>query len=52
MRIELKELQPLLKEKTEENSKMLINLQKKQKEANAQREVCESDERECNIKKE
>lgn len=31
---------------------MLINLQKKQKEADAKKQLCEADERECNIKRE
>lgn len=51
MKKRLEELKPQLEIKTEENQKMLINLQKKQKEADAKREVCENEERECNIQK-
>jgi dynein heavy chain len=38
--------------KTEENTKMLIILQKKQKEADAERLICEGEEKECNIQRE
>ncbi|KAL4494234.1 hypothetical protein ABPG73_018753, partial [Tetrahymena malaccensis] len=51
MKKRLEELKPQLEIKTEENQKMLINLQKKQKEADAKREVCESEERDCKIQK-
>jgi len=51
MKKRLEELKPQLAIKTEENQKMLINLQKKQKEADSKREICEAEERECNIQR-
>lgn len=48
----LEDLQPRLERATIENSHMLINLQKKQKEADAKKQLCEQDEKECNIKRE
>lgn len=52
MKIELNDLKPILTVKTEENLKMLQNLQKEQKKADADRLICESEERECNIQRE
>ncbi|EAS04067.1 axonemal dynein heavy chain (macronuclear) [Tetrahymena thermophila SB210] len=51
MQKELEELQPQLVIKTEQNQKMLIHLQKKQKEADAKREVCENEEKDCNVQR-
>jgi dynein heavy chain len=52
MKIELNELKPILQVKTEENLKMLQNLQKEQKKADNDRLICESEERECNLQRE
>ena len=52
MQKELEGLQPKLEKATVENQQMLINLQKKQKEADSKKQICEADERECNVKRE
>ena len=52
MRKELNALKPILQVKTEENLKMLQNLQKEQKKADNERLQCEAEERECNIQRE
>ena len=52
MKVELNELKPKLQVKTEENQKMLQNLQKEQKKADNDRLICESEEKECNIQRE
>lgn len=52
MKIELHELQPQLVQQTEENSKMLIILQKSSKEADIKKEKCEEEEKECNVQRE
>ena len=52
MKIELNDLKPILQVKTEENLKMLQNLQKEQKKADADRLICESEEKECNLQRE
>ena len=52
MKVELNDLKPQLQEKTEINQKMLLNLTQKAKEADAERLVCEAEERECNVQRE
>ena len=51
MQEQLEDLQPKLEKATADNSIMLINLQKKQKEAEAKKAVCEQEEKETNLKR-
>ena len=51
MQKQLEDLQPKLEKATVENSVMLINLQKKQKEAEAKKQICEQEEKETNVKR-
>jgi dynein heavy chain len=45
-------MEPKLQQMKEENTRLLIQLQKNEKEANVKREACERDEAECNKVKE
>ena len=45
----LEQLQPKLEKATIENSQMLIVLQKKQKEVEAKKSICEQEEKETNL---
>ncbi|KAM3134228.1 hypothetical protein pb186bvf_013648 [Paramecium bursaria] len=49
MQKELEELQPQLEKATIDNSQLLIQLQKKQKEADAKKQICLQDEKQCNF---
>ncbi|CAD8115295.1 unnamed protein product [Paramecium sonneborni] len=51
MQKELEDLQPKLEQATKDNSIMLINLQKKQKEADARKQVCQQEEKDCNVQR-
>lgn len=51
MQKELEELKPKLEIATVENKELLVDLQKNQKKADAERAICEQEEKECNIQR-